>query len=263
MRSAIAGRSATKSAYVARGIRAIASWSRTYGITDEEMPTPMPAASATGSPNAGAACASPTGETTTKATSIAAASPSTPPTTPCRATRCASTMYAANSAAFAAANATPSGSPESCTPVRRYTPPAAATTAAWLRAVRAPTSASTIGPANDGRDSGERQQVDRDVEARVHHGEHRAERGDEAPPAPVERAQHVHGRAPEREDGRRRGDPQPGDAEHVHAREEQHRERRPEVVEDRAAGEVGVWRGPSHGPILPGTVGVGRARRSR
>jgi hypothetical protein len=36
---------------VARGSRAIASWSQTYGITDDDTPTPIPAASVTGSAN--------------------------------------------------------------------------------------------------------------------------------------------------------------------------------------------------------------------
>jgi len=89
---AVAGSSETKSAYVARASRAIASWSNTYGITDDEMPTPIPAAIATGSPSALAACGSPIGQTNTKAQSIAAASPSTPPIVGLRATRWARTM---------------------------------------------------------------------------------------------------------------------------------------------------------------------------
>jgi hypothetical protein len=52
---AVAGSRATNRAYVARGRRAIASWSNTYGITDDEMPTAAPAARATGSRNACAA----------------------------------------------------------------------------------------------------------------------------------------------------------------------------------------------------------------
>src|SRR3712207_6856965 len=39
--------------------------------------------------------------------------------------------------------------------------------------------------------------------------------------------------APQREHGRRGGDPQPCHAQHVHAREQQHGERRSEIVEDR------------------------------
>ena len=52
---AVAGRIETMSEYVAAGSRAIASWSKTYGITDDATPTPIPAASATGSANAGMA----------------------------------------------------------------------------------------------------------------------------------------------------------------------------------------------------------------
>jgi len=54
----------------------MAIWSATYGITDEETPTPMPARIATGSPNAGSAAHPAIGVTKTSATSIAAASPS-------------------------------------------------------------------------------------------------------------------------------------------------------------------------------------------
>jgi hypothetical protein len=92
MAVAVAGSSETSSAYAARLSRAIASWSVTYGITDDEIPTPIPASSPTGSSAAGAACHPPSGVTTTSATSIAAASPSIPPTAGWRATRWASTM---------------------------------------------------------------------------------------------------------------------------------------------------------------------------
>ena len=53
MTVAVAGSSASISANVARGSRAIASWSVTYGMTDEHTPTPMPQASQAGWPNAG------------------------------------------------------------------------------------------------------------------------------------------------------------------------------------------------------------------
>src|SRR5690242_844592 len=89
---AMAGNSATISEYAARLRFAIASWSVTYGITDEQIPTPMPAASATGSVNACAACGAATGVTRMAAISIAAPSPSMPVTAGWRATRCASTM---------------------------------------------------------------------------------------------------------------------------------------------------------------------------
>ena len=80
------------SAYVERASRRIASWSLTYGITDEEIPTPTPAAIATGSVSAGTAAQPAIGVTTTVATSIEAARPSIPPSASSRATRCASTM---------------------------------------------------------------------------------------------------------------------------------------------------------------------------
>ena len=89
---AVAGRSETSSAYVERGSRAIASWSHTYGITEDAIPTPIPAASATGSTNAGAASQPPIGVTTTSATSIAAPSASIPLTSLLCAARCPSTM---------------------------------------------------------------------------------------------------------------------------------------------------------------------------
>src|SRR6266536_1329610 len=145
---AVAGRSATNSAYVARGKRAIASWSNTYGMTDDETPTPIPAAIAIGSPSACAAPENPIGETKTKAKSIAAASPSTPPIAVRRETRWAGTMEAGKGAALANAKAIPTGSPANSTRVRRYTPAAAAVTAVTLRPTRAPISASAIGPMN-------------------------------------------------------------------------------------------------------------------
>jgi len=79
----------------------------------------------------------------------------------------------------------------------------------------------------DGRDGRERQVVDRDVEAHVHRGEHRAEANDQRAPASIQREQPRHGPPPDREDQRSRRDPQPGHAEHVDPREQQHGERRP------------------------------------
>ena len=74
---------------MARGNRAIAIWSQTYGITDDAIPTPTPAAIATGSPKAGIASHSASGVTATSAQTIEAASPSRPLP---RETRCPSTM---------------------------------------------------------------------------------------------------------------------------------------------------------------------------
>ena len=96
----------------------------------------------------------------------------------------------------------------------------------------------------DRRDRAERQPVDRQVEAHVHHRQDGAP-GDKRPPASlVETGDEPPRSPPDREDGSRGGDPEPGDAEDVDPCEEQHRERRPEVVEDRAADEVGVRREP-------------------
>ena len=64
----------------------IASWSHTYGITDEVTPTPIPAAIATGSSTCGTTAQPPIAVLTGAAISIAAPSPSMPPT-PARATR--------------------------------------------------------------------------------------------------------------------------------------------------------------------------------
>jgi hypothetical protein len=77
---------------VLRASRRIASWSVTYGITEDEMPTPTPASSATGSVSAGAAAQPASGVTTTSAISIDAARPSMPLIVSSCATRWASTM---------------------------------------------------------------------------------------------------------------------------------------------------------------------------
>jgi hypothetical protein len=61
-------------------------------MTEEDTPTPMPARIATGSLSAGTAAQPASGVTTTSATIIAAASPSTPFTSGSEATRWAKTM---------------------------------------------------------------------------------------------------------------------------------------------------------------------------
>jgi hypothetical protein len=84
----------------------------------------------------------------------------------------------------------------------------------------------------DRGDGAERQAVDGQVEAAVHHRQHHAPR--EQQPA----AQEAPGTPPGREDQRRRRDAQPGHAEGLDAGEQQDGERRAEVVEDGAADEV-------------------------
>jgi hypothetical protein len=72
------GSRASIRAKLARGSLAIASWSVTYGITEEHGPTPTPAASSSGWVNASRAPPRPTGVITSVATSMAAPSWSIP-----------------------------------------------------------------------------------------------------------------------------------------------------------------------------------------
>ena len=88
----------------------------------------------------------------------------------------------------------------------------------------------------------QREPVDRDVEADVHRGEDGPQRNDQRPSAAIEREKRAPGPPPEGEDRRGRGDPEPCDAEHVHPGEEQDREGGPEIVEDGAADEVRLGR---------------------
>src|SRR5262245_40410199 len=78
MTTANTGSRASMRANVARGSRAMASWSVTYGMTDEQIATPNPASSKTGSVTAVVAEARPIGVATTAATIIAAPSWSMP-----------------------------------------------------------------------------------------------------------------------------------------------------------------------------------------
>ena len=78
MTVAAAGSRASISANVARGSRAMASWSVTYGITEEQRPTPAPHSSQAGWLNADSAPASPNGVAAIMARSMATASWSMP-----------------------------------------------------------------------------------------------------------------------------------------------------------------------------------------
>ena len=89
---AVAGSKASMSAKLARGSRDIASWSQTYGITDEQTPTPTPARINIGLVSARRASANPTGMMKRKAIAIAAPSRSTPPLAPASETLWPSTM---------------------------------------------------------------------------------------------------------------------------------------------------------------------------
>jgi hypothetical protein len=92
----------------------------------------------------------------------------------------------------------------------------------------------------DRRHHRQRQAVDRHVEACVHRREHRPQPADEQPAAAIESGEPPPGPPPDREHRRRGSDPQPRDSERLDPREQEHRERRPEVVEDGAADEVRV-----------------------
>ncbi len=108
------------------------------------MPTPIPAPIATGSSKCGTTAQPPIRVLSGAAISIAAPSPSTPEIPGARDTRCASTMYSANSAALPNASATPSGSPRSWTATSANTPATASTSASPLRSERTPIAASRI-----------------------------------------------------------------------------------------------------------------------
>ena len=104
------------------------------------------------------------------------------------ATRCPSVMYAANSAAFTNANATPSGSPAMTTSVSRYTPTAARPRADKVSTVRLPDRGKhDHGQELDRGDGSKRQPIDGEVERAVHSGEDNAQ-GDDQPARPPDQA---------------------------------------------------------------------------
>jgi hypothetical protein len=86
----------------------------------------------------------------------------------------------------------------------------------------------------DGAHGRQRQPVDGQVEEAVHRGQGDPE-GQQHPPLTVaEPGDQAPGAPPQREHDGGAGDAQPGHPEHRDVREQQHREGRPEVVEDRA-----------------------------
>jgi hypothetical protein len=95
----------------------------------------------------------------------------------------------------------------------------------------------------------QRQPVHGEVERRVHDGEHHAE-GDQGPPAARAEFRYQPPRSPPGGEHRRRaGDAQPGDPEHADAGEQQHRQRRSEVMEDGADKEKRLRRQSAEPPI--------------
>jgi hypothetical protein len=146
MIAANTGSSASMSANVARGSRAMASWSVTYGMTEEHTPTPAPAASSTGWPNAGSAPARPAGVAATAAISIAMPSWSMPG--PLFAIVWPSTTYTMNSTQLPNAHTNPSGCPSRRIAVIVATPAMVSASATALRQVRVPMTASSTVPRN-------------------------------------------------------------------------------------------------------------------
>ena len=80
---------------------------------------------------------------------------------------------------------------------------------------------------------GQRKPGQRQVEQRVHRGEHHPELDEHGPLRPVKPGNEPPGAAPEGEDHGGTRDAQPGHPEHRDAEEQQHGQRRPEIVEDR------------------------------
>jgi hypothetical protein len=87
----------------------------------------------------------------------------------------------------------------------------------------------------------------RQVERRVHHGQHHAQ-GQQRPAARRTQRPDLPDQPsrppPGREHHRRAGDPQPRHPEHAHPRKQQHRQRRPQVMEGRADQEERLRRNP-------------------
>ena len=110
----------------------------------------------------------------------------------------------------------------------------------------------------DRRHRGEREPVDRHVEARVHDGQHGTQGKQQAAAAAVERGEAAPRPAPERVDRRRARDAKPRRAQRLDAGEEEDGERRAEVVEDGAADEERGGRGRSR--EAAGTAGEARRR---
>jgi hypothetical protein len=90
----------------------------------------------------------------------------------------------------------------------------------------------------------QRQPVHREVEHRVHHREYQAHRHQVPAFASAETADEPPGPPPERKYDRRAGDPEPGHPEHVDPSEQEHRQRRPQIVENGADQEERLWRQP-------------------
>ena len=169
---------------------------------------------------------------------------------------------------FAAASSSPIGVPARRTWMSSATPRDGegerARVATGARAVRRECDDAEELDAGDGR---ERQPVEGEVEGGVHGGENATQGDDQQALVAPGRAPDRPRRADHREHERGRGHPQPGDAHGVEVGEEEHRERRPEVVEGRADhheaaadrrpdAEAGWWLPSPHRPSHDGGVEV-------
>src|SRR6185437_11585544 len=94
----------------------------------------------------------------------------------------------------------------------------------------------------DGTDRAERHPVDGEIEANIHQREHASQQQHAPSGGQVEAAVVAPGTAPSREHYRGACDPQPRYTEWRNAREQENREGRAQVVEDRADQEEGEWR---------------------
>ena len=100
----------------------------------------------------------------------------------------------------------------------------------------------------DRADGGQRQPRHGQVEQRVHNGQYAAKRGQPDPLAGVQIADQPPGPPPGGEHGRGAGDPQPHHTERRDVGEQEHGQRRAQIVEDRGHGEKGNGREPArHG----------------
>jgi hypothetical protein len=91
---------------------------------------------------------------------------------------------------------------------------------------------------------GQRQPVHRQVEHRVHDREHQAHRHQVPALADAETADQPPGPPPEGQHDGRTGDSEPRHTEHVDSREQQHGQRRPQIVENGTDQEERLWRQP-------------------
>ena len=242
---AVAGSKETMSEYVARLSRAIASWSKTYGMTDDVTPTATPAASATGSTSAGAALQPAIGVTTTAATKD----------------RRRQTVEAADTGAAREPVCEHDVDGEESRVRERERDPDRLALEPHVRQEidardgeserervprrsRAERRQGDHGQELDRGHGAEWQAVDGHVEADVHRGEDHRQSGYDVPGSAVRAGEGAPRPTPGREDQRRARDPKPGDAERLDSREQEHGERRPEVVKHRAPDEEGLrWDG--------------------